>query len=327
MKYVANLFSPIPKAPKSHVLGWSKYWESQLGATILRDLTAVTKNDTIYVDHGVNFSGGLNLFGGVSDELAEVITHLTKVKPKLVSLDVPMPDYGESLLKRVGAKSTSSLFNKKLADDFCKLLSKAESLIYPSVSPTWISVGYSHTFAYAKPGSVIHRTNGLTLHGLLESWDERFPDLYQPRYNNLTGVTIVAGSIDVRHHLFRQPDPKKSMLNLVDRLVDRAKVLNDRGFKVELCVPVPVEYDGRPLPKTGYYKGTPFFGSQSDRSQLTLDMARALKRRWSNVVTPPKPWYNIDPEYYAESVMERGGSVHIAPTHYRSTIEDSWGYL
>ena len=327
MKYVANLFAPVPKAPKSHVLGWSQYWAAQLQATILRDLLLVKAGDVVYIDHGVNFSGGLNLFGGVSDELAQTLAHLVRVKPKLVSLDVPMPDYAESLAKRVGAKSTSTLFTKKLADDLAKLFAKSESLVYPQERPEWITFGDSHSTAYAKPGSEVHRTNGLTLHGLLDGWLNRFPDLSQPRYSRLKGVTIVAGSIDIRHHLFRQPDPKKAMLKLVAELAARATSLESQGLKVELCVPVPVEYEGRPLPKTGYYKDAPFFGAQADRAQLTAGMAKALKRRWSNTITPPPNWYRMDPEDYATTVMERGGSVHIAPTHYRSAITEHWSVL
>ena len=140
-------------------------------------------------------------------------------------------------------------------------------------------------------------------------------------------MTIVAGSIDVRHHLFRQPNPKKAMLALVTGLVARAESLGNLGLDVELCAPVPVEYEDRPLPRTGYYNGTPFFGTQVDRARLTTEMATMLGRRWPNVITPPPNWYCMDPKDYATTVMERGGSVHIAPTHYRAAMTELWSTI
>lgn len=320
MKYVANLFAPIPRAANSHVRGWSQYWANHLGAKIIHDLADVKSSDEIYVDHGVNFSGGLNLFGGVSDDLAKKLAHLVKVGPKVFSLDIPMPDYSGSLAKRLGASSTSKLLTPKLIKSFGELLSKSNPVCYPCQYPEWLTVGDSHSTAYAIKGSEVHRTNGLTLHGLLKEWESRFPDLSQRRYKNLRGVTIVAGSIDVRHHLLRQPDPSEAALDLVIQLVDRATQISASGISVELCAPVPVEYEGRPLPKTGYYKGTPYFGSRSDRATLTSAIKWELSHRWGQVISPPKSWYSMNPQEYAKLIMERGGSVHISPTNYRGVI-------
>ena len=324
MKYVANLFSPIPKAAKSHVLGWSLYWANALDAEILRNLLLLTSKDCLYVEHGVNFGGSLNLFGGVSDEIASNIEHLVKTKPRIVSLDIEMPKYADFLESRLKAKSTSSKLTLGLISEFRKLLESADTMHYPYQKPSWVSIGDSHTTAYAKPGSEVHRTNGLTLHGLLNKWNERFINTDEPRYSDLKGITVSAGSIDIRHHLMRQENPNSKAMQMVDSLVMRARALENKGINVELTVPVPIEYEDRKIPKTGFYKGSPFYGSFDERKALTEFYSRILKERWHRVVSPPTAWYEMNPKDYADMVMERAGSVHISPTHYRTQIIDHW---
>ena len=90
------------------------------------------------------------------------------------------------------------------------------------------------------------------------------------------------------------------------------------GVTVELSVPVPVEFSGRKLPGTGMYKGTPFFGTSTERAKLTCDIAEVLRSNWPTVVSPPQSWYDMDSEEYATTYMEANSSVHISPEHYRA---------
>jgi hypothetical protein len=87
--------------------------------------------------------------------------------------------------------------------------------------------------------------------------------------------------------------------------------------EVEVAAPVPVEYEGRKLPKTGYYNNTPFCGTQCQRSGWTNHFMDEIGKHGIDLVQPPFSWYDMDPELYAERFMEMGGSVHIAPKYYR----------
>ena len=319
MRFVANLFSPIPIAKNSHSLGWSDYWARKLDATIIRNFNRVSSNDIVYVDHGVNFSGSLNLFGGFSDEMFSQLSTLIKVSPKLVSLDIEMPDYADFLISRIGRQSSSNSLDEKFCLKFKSLLDKAGCRKLADTHPTWVTFGDSHTIAYAHPNSEIHRTNGLTLFRFLQDYETLLPDFRLPRYSKLKKLTIVLGSIDIRHHIFRQPDPWTSVRELVSGLDKICRALQKEfGLDIELGIPVPVEHEGRRVPTTGYYKGSPFFGSREERLKMTIRVGNLMSQTRFKIVSPPIEWYQMNGEDYATSIMERGGSVHISPVYYRS---------
>ena len=53
---------------------------------------------------------------------------------------------------------------------------------------------------------------------------------------------------------------------------------------VEYAMPWPIEFEGRKLPKTGYYKGQPFYGTRYERVMMlerileeTMDMVSMNK--------------------------------------------------
>jgi hypothetical protein len=235
-----------------------------------------------------------------------------------------MPDYAKVFETRIGKISTSKLVTQQLVDELRQWLNSAETMLYPFKKPKWIAFGDSHTTAFASREAEVHRFNGLTLHGLLNDWDNRFIDLSQRRYSAVEGITICVGSIDIRHHLLRLDNPKGAVNDMTARLTVKTRELQNQGIEVELCSPVPVEYEGRKLPKTGYYKDTPFYGSWSERAFLTSFMGGALSIRHASIVFPPRSWYEMDPEEYARTYMELTSSVHIAPPFYRSNIPEQW---
>ena len=114
------------------------------------------------------------------------------------------------------------------------------------------------------------------------------------------------------------------VFDLVAAYVNMASKLRDRlGRTVELAAPVPIEFEGRKIPKTGYFKGTPFHGERGHRLQLTYMMINALKKSDFPIVAPPVKRYTMDGEEYANEYMELGGSVHMAPPFYRRN-DDDW---
>ena len=131
-------------------------------------------------------------------------------------------------------------------------------------------------------------------------------------------ITFSLGSIDIRHHILRHPNFKLSdMLNDYVRQADA--ISDETGAIISFAAPVPVEYEERKLPKTGYYKGVPFTGTRQQRFDLTIEFIERLKEiSKGRVIMPPEEWYYMDPKQYAETHMEMGGSVHIAPIYYRN---------
>jgi hypothetical protein len=92
--------------------------------------------------------------------------------------------------------------------------------------------------------------------------------------------------------------------------------------KVFFAAPVPVEFEERRIPKSGFYKKEPFYGSWQERHDLTNRFIDELHKQAGSVVMPPEEWYTMNPETYAKTYMEHGSSFHIAPPFYR---RNDWG--
>lgn len=323
MNYVFNPFAPIPVNNRSHVRGWAMHWAECLKAQIALKDSDLTQADSLYWDHGVNFSGGLNLFGGVSEDIVRRIEQIIAHKGDLFSLDVPMPNYAEQLRKRLGQATCHHELTPSLIDDFELKLASAKTLTQAGLGSVVVTVGDSHSTAFAPVGSTVLRTNGQTLHGALKG--EKIIQQLDLLDVAPERVTLVYGSIDIRHHIGRQWTPLSSVEDLCN---DYAKLVRQiKGeylCEVEVAAPVPVEYEGRKLPQTGYYKGSPFFGERSKRLDWTMHFIDQMKSHGIQVAMPPEDWYTMDGEQYAKTFMEMGGSVHIAPMFYRRF---NWGQL
>ena len=93
---ITGTFNKIPRKKNSHGYGWARTWSENLNVGINHDGNPV---ETLYLDHGVNFGGSLNLFGGFTDDLKKRIDNFLKANT-IYSLDMPMPEYGNMLAKR-----------------------------------------------------------------------------------------------------------------------------------------------------------------------------------------------------------------------------------
>lgn len=285
---IFNPFTPIPKSDKSHVRGWSLHWAECLNTTIA-DKGTVLSGD-LYLEHGVNFGGALNLFGGVTKEIISRLIEMINCPGQLYSLDIDMPDY-DAMLKKRGV-NIAGLQDK---------LSRSITLKQSNFFNKYKVYGDSHATAFAPLDSHIIRVNGLTLYRALE-------DKLIPEDTDL----VVLGSIDIRHHIGRQPDPDASIVKLATKLAYFA-LDND----ITVAAPVPIEYEERKIPKTGFYKGTPFTGIRENRLEWTMLFIKTLRDLNVDIVSPPDSWYLMNPEVYAKEYMELSSSVHISQKHYR----------
>ena len=315
---ITNPISNIPINPKSHVHGWSQMWRDHLNAHIDHKCTpSILSCSNVYIDHGANFAGTLNLFGGADQDLFNKINLLAHCE-NIVSLDHDMPAWGEQLRKRIGSKSTYEGITNEWCDSITERFSSVKSLKQQDLNTTGIIVGDSHTIAFAHSGDMVLRNDGKTLHGALK-------DGIDAMFRGATianRITLCFGSIDIRHHMLRHTD--FDLKKYIKEYVDQGLRIQDTYLcDVSYASPVPVEYIDRRIPKTGFYKKTPYFGTWEERRDLTNAFRDELYTISNGkMISPPDIWYSMNPETYAREYMEYGSSFHIAPPYYR---KNHWG--
>lgn len=320
---ITNPFTPIPKSDKSHVRGWSEVWSQRLGAKIATKDDSISIFGNIHIDHGVNFSGAMNLFGGFNDDCAkrckEIVGEVSKGS-KLYSLDIPMSEanYVNQIEKRLGAKTTSKEVDFDFLMDLDSCLSSATTLTMDDLGLDSVILGDSHTVAYSLPRQAVKKINGKTLYSALNSSLHDF--IVNNNAHKYDDVTLCLGSIDIRFHTYGKDGYIEELAKAYAEQIISAQ--QSLGIKISPCAPVPVEHEDRKLPKTGQYKGVNFNGSMSERLDFTM---RFIDRLMSyccdfDVVIPPSHWYMMGGEKYAKEIMELSSSVHIAPKNYNSII-------
>ena len=306
---ITGTFNKIPRKKNSHGYGWARTWAENLNVGINHDADPV---EILYLDHGVNFGGSINLFGGFDDKLKQRVDNFL-LADKVYSLDIDMPEYGNMLAKRKDCPDK----------DWCARVQDkcdgAQTMLSTDLDTDWLTIGDSHTAAFAPEGSMVIKTNGLTLNGMIKNNFQYVRD-HMAKCNNLQGITLVFGNIDLRHHICRLGIDYRDMWIELKRFGDSLPV------PVEYAVPWPIEFEGRKLPKTGYYKGQPFWGSYYDRSQALAGIIETMDMISMNKIMYPNEWLMMNPEVYAKEKMEGTSSVHISPECYRRKEFDQ-GYV
>jgi len=292
----------IPKKANSHGYGWARTWSENLNVPI--DHKFEQPYDVAYVEHGVNFGGSLNLFGGFTEDLKVRCDNLMNSN-FLYSLDREMPDYGAMLAKR------KDVTDKDWCERLSNKLKKAKIKKSTHLNKEWLTIGDSHTAAYSRPDSAVIKTDGLTLNGQVNEDFEYVRSHIDEMGSRVHGVTMSFGNIDIRHHICRLDADYKSLIRKWKEFGDSL------DMEVEYNAPWPIEFEGRKLPKTGYYKDKPFWGSRNERSEIVSEWISEMKCLNMNIVMPPADWYNMNPEKYAKEYMESTSSVHLSPTKYR----------
>ena len=300
---ITGTFTKIPRKKNSHGYGWARTWAENLKVGINHDNHPV---DILYLDHGVNFGGGINLFGGFNDKLKESIDNFL-LADKIFSLDIDMPEYGNMLAKR------KDVIDKAWCARVQDKCNQAITLLSTDLNTDWLTIGDSHSAAFAPEGSMIIKTNGLTLAGQIRKKFDYITD-HMAKCNNLQGITLVFGNIDIRHHLCRLGF---SYYACRDMWIDFKRFGDSLPIQVEYAVPWPIEFEGRKLPKTGYYKDKPFHGSLYERQEVLKNIIEIMDEQNMNNIMYPRDWLDMDPEIYAKEKMENMSSVHISPECYR----------
>ncbi len=282
----------------------------------------LVSNSLWLVSTPMEFKGEVfNLFGGYTIETRNRIARILDMDlANIKALDMPIGDI-ERILRPRAAKTdydfTESEWSKIRDLMKCQVI-KHEELV---LDIQRVVLGDSHSISRYRANTVINRHDGLTLHGLLE----RGIHSYLTAYSYVPHLVIYAGNVDIRHHLLRQIDPVASTRKLVTDLKIQLEELQAEGVigTYEVTAPYPIEHEGRKIPQTGFYKGTPFYGTQEQRDQIRSLMTNEMKYQIEHVHEWPTHWYFMNPEDYAKTYMEKPGSVHLSPEFYEWNLQEN----
>ncbi len=260
--------------------------------------------DVVLVYMGMEWAGALNLFGGASDENLEKFRRILDLGDKIQWLDEAPIGLGDLVLKRWPNFDGEALNARAQLAPVARQKQKEYQII-----------GDSHSLNWYLPGASVSRNDGKTLHGALK---DRLSTYIA---GNPSKIAVCFGNIDIRHHLCRFQNPVKEVLALVDELEYQLKGMKERlACEIEVVQPLPIENATRRLPKTGWYKGTPFFGTWEERNTVRKAMDLAMR-----VACVANGWTYLEyPDYFTNElgelkfdVMEVPGSVHISWEHGR----------
>ena len=230
---------------------------------------------------------------------------------KMYSLHHDMPCVGTLIEKRL--KTGSDLFKTlevqiKDAKAICARIPRVDKI----TKTNSLCFGDSHSFSQYTPNYMTDRHDGLTLFGTLR----RGIRSYVPE--NIEALRIYLGNIDIRHHLMRQDNPSKSLKTMMEEY--EQQLIDLEIDNIDVVQALPIENESRPLPKTGFYKDTPFFGTWAERTELVKEFNQLVEAMCDR--NGWKTWKH--PEVFLNSfgeltfdVMEKPKSVHIAREYYR----------
>lgn len=325
---ITSLLGTITQRPDSHKGGWTKLLKCQFvdagysNIKVLDKKDLLSNFDIIVFDLGAEFSGSLNMFGGLNTEVYNRLKQLSEFKGLFFSWNHKLPSL-MSLESRRQNKSTCKEFiespinflqiiNESLCN--CKVFSALQKRNH-------LLIGDSHTPSIWNPSMEIYRQDGRTLFGSIKN--DLFKDFNYSQ--GLVEVTLYMGNIDIRHHLMRQENPWNSIQNLCTEYEEYiAKYFS--GLKVNINAMLPIENESRKLPKTGYYKGTPFAGKWNERAALVEIFNRCmkqicLKNEWQLQEFPTN--FKNDIGELPFEVMEKPKSVHLSPMSYMWDLDSN----
>lgn len=289
--------------------------------------------DEMYVYHGNDFSGSVNLFGGVKGfPYTHNFVNFSKFKGAIHSFNITFPDYFYMLKSKVDDAKSKGKEYQPLWDevdwenlgDICTYCIRFD---IPVVHPNFlnpsdkISIGDSHAICLYRPGWSNVSIPFRTLHGALERRLITFVPV--GGYNE---IEFYFGNIDIRHHLCRQENPDLAAREIAQEYVKQAlEVAKTFNANVKLYEPLPIENESRSIPKTGWYKGTPFYGSWKDRVRVRAAFVDELAKskmlyRWTDTLLNAAG--ELDFKY-----MEKPQSVHLSRDYYPHWQGREWNGL
>lgn len=327
---ITNLLSNITTRPGSHKGGWARLLKCQLAnkgytAKILDNKDSISNFDVIIFDLGAEYSGALNLFGGLDEKVFKRLNELKEFKGQLFSWKNSLADVRVLESRRTNV-STCEQF-KSTEPGFLQSVHEvlATTQVFDHVYRTEsLLIGDSHTPSVWTPEYMIERRDGRTLKGMLEKHTiQKYIQKFKDAGVVINNIHVHCSSIDIRHHVCRESDKEQTAASMVCELVNQ---LHNFDFQtVVLNHTMGIEDESRELPKTGYYKGTPYYGAWGERNLCRLVFNEVVDDYtkdcpgWSHLKFPD---YFFNPEgRLSFDVMEVPQSVHLSPEHYRWDLD------
>lgn len=268
--------------------------------------------DEVYVYHGNDWQGSLNLFGGMKDfgNIEHVISY-SQIKGKVYSLAIEHPKYSDMLLARKKG-DYNPLWDQVDWENLKRIENTAKVVTKFIEHPNYV-VGDSHAISLYRRGWEVNSIPFKTLHGALSIGLSNLIPNYK-----LDNIEFYFGNIDVRHHLCRHDN--QVTIDLVKKYYDQVKSIADRlGCRTYIYELLPIENESRVLPKTGYYKGKPFYGSWSERNAKRLLFKEVLTDLCVDDSVRLVEWVDRLTNDAGEldfSHMEKPKSVHLSRASY-----------
>tara|TARA_R110000824_G_scaffold247750_2_gene436816 strand:+ start:904 stop:1974 length:1071 start_codon:yes stop_codon:yes gene_type:complete len=327
---IDGLSGAISKRISNHNGAWAHKVMNQCINAGYTDVTILDKSeklnsyDVIILYMGISYEGTLNLFGGLGDDFCKKLIQLESFPGKLLSLQHEMPDLVDMVSKRLKNSSTSPLAQIIDLEELQKAVDKTEK--FDIVEKTKkLCFGDSHSFSMYQPGYMTSRNDGLTLYSVLrDGLKDKILEKSGINSEDLTHLTFYAGNIDIRHHLCRREDYSKAVEVMVLYLADQINCLNIKN--IELVHALPIEDESRKLPKTGYYKDTPFYGTWEQRSEVVKIFNKTIDSVCDLYGWTAKSWpANIlnEKQQLSFDAMEKPKSVHLSREFYRWDMENN----
>lgn len=325
------IISPITThSPRtsSHRGGWGRMWSKSLQVP-MGFKQDYTNENIVFFEHGMEWKAnakGINYFLESQAQVAmgndvgwkrltERALLIQNFENCLYSLDIDCPMYGTLLKSRL--KSWSPDYFKQLDfDKIDKVCSEAITLRQENLVRNSLTLGDSHALSAWDGEGYIRRIDGLTLNGALK---QGLDTLIEP-FKGVSRLRVYFGNIDVRHHLCRLYGNQYK--EAADVLAYRyLGALKRTGIEnVEVVQLLPIEDESRKLPKTGYYKHKPFWGTWQQRSDTAKHFNWVLENTCPEygytLLTWPDTFKNEQGQLRFE-VMEKPRSVHLSQDFYR----------
>jgi len=318
----------ISTSINSHKAAWAYLIANQLQnkypdkeVKVLHKDESWDEYDYMCIYHGMEFSGGLNLFGGAKVDTANRFARILDFEGKMVSLDIDMPDYGA--LGKTRLKNCDDGWRETNWAGITEVCKKIPTMRHPNRSTSLI-MGDSHAFSMYKPPMMVVRIDKKTLHGALKYGLKNLITDNKIDYRKLTYISLYFGNIDIRHHLGRKMNYEKVIERMFLEYEKQIRDLNISG--VELIEALPIENESRKLPKTGYFEGTPFYGAWSIRCDIreffNYNLNKIANRNGWRTHKHPSSMLNENFELSFDC-MEKPRSVHLNMNYYRWNLKEN----
>jgi hypothetical protein len=285
------------------------------------DIIDYNQYDAVYLYHGNDWGGSVNMFGGVEGYAnTRYLARLSQYKGKVYSIIFDMPKYSDMIKPRVDKCDNPPIEWSTVEWDNLKKIEAEAETVDPNLVKRYdkIAIGDSHAICMYRPSWMNVSTPFKTLHGAINMGFDKF--IPEASYSQ---IEVYFGNIDIRHHLMRQENPEEATISLAKKYINECILISQvYGAHVTIWELLPIEHESRILPKTGYFKGTPFYGTWAERNNLRNIFNTYIKQHYQ-VYEWTEGLLNAAGELDFEK-MEKPKSVHLSRASYPQWTGAEW---